>query len=222
MTRLTPKDRAEVAEYVLGVMPGDERPAMSERILRDGDFAREAQYWETTLDPLADEVTPLTPPARVWRGVERRLFKPAAQSVWRWLLPAFGGVLAGAVAVALFTGALRTAPENGPLWVADMATPEGLRLAALYDEEKGEMRVSMAGISLPSDRDVELWLIAGDLAPISLGVMPREGQAAMPIPAELRELVAGATMAISDEPLGGSPTGQATGPVLAVAPMVRI
>ncbi|WP_376877115.1 anti-sigma factor domain-containing protein [Albirhodobacter sp. R86504] len=217
MTRLTSQDRAEVAEYVLGVMPKDERPAMTARIMRDADFAREAKYWEATLDPLSDEVAPLAPPNRVWRGVERRLFKPAAMSVWRW----FGPALGGALAVLAVVGFLRS-PDAGPVWVADMATPEGLRLAALYDEDKGEMRVSMAGISLPNDRDVELWLIAGERAPISLGVMPRTGQAAMPIPADLRDLVAGATMAISDEPLGGSPTGQATGPVLAVAPMVRI
>lgn len=214
---MTPKDRAEVAEYVLGVMPGDERPAMAGRILREGDFAREAQYWEATLDPLGDEIEPIAPPSRVWKGVQRRLFEPSKQSVWRWI----GPMIATALAVVAVVGFLRV-PDAGPVWVADMATPEGLRLAALYDEDKGEMRVSMAGISMPTDRDVELWLIAGDRAPISLGVMPRTGQAAMDIPVELRELVAGATMAISDEPLGGSPTGQATGPVLAVAPMVRI
>lgn len=221
MTDMTPKDRAEVAEYVLGVMPGAERPAMAARLLRDGDFAREAQYWEATLDPLGDEIAPVAPPARIWKGVQQRLFEPAKQSIWRWIGPA----IATGLAVVAAIGFLRTptdVPVAGPVWVADMATPEGLRLAALYDEEKGEMRVSMAGISMPTDRDVELWLIAGDLAPISLGVMPRTGQAAMAIPADLRELVAGATMAISDEPLGGSPTGQATGPVLAVAPMVRI
>jgi anti-sigma-K factor RskA len=217
MSNLTPENRAEVAEYVLGVMPGKERPAMAERILRDGDFAREAQYWEATLDPLGDAIAPVAPPKRIWNGVQRRLFEPAKQSIWRWI----GPLIATGLAAVAVVGFLRV-PDAGPVWVADMATPEGLRLAALYDEDKGEMRVSMAGISLPTDRDVELWLIAGDLAPISLGVMPREGQAAMEIPADLRELVAGATMAISDEPLGGSPTGQATGPVLAVAPMVRI
>ena len=217
MTHLTQEDRAEVAEYVLGVMPGNERSAMAARILRDGDLAREVQYWESTLDSLGDGIAPETPPARVWRGVQRRLFDPAGRTVWSWL----GPLLGAALAVVAVVGFLRV-PDAGPVWVADMATPEGLRLAALYDESKGEMRVSMAGISLPADRDVELWLIVGENAPVSLGVMPRVGQAAMDIPTELRALVAGATMAISDEPLGGSPTGQATGPVLAVAPMVQI
>jgi len=39
------------------------------------------------------------------------------------------------------------------------------------------------------------------------------------VPDDLRRRVAGAVLAISDEPEGGSPTGAPTGDVLAVGPV---
>ena len=84
------------------------------------------------------------------------------------------------------------------------------------------MRISVAGQPPAQGRDFELWLIQGDRAPISLGVMPHQGQAAMPIPEDLRILVANATLAITDEPAGGAPGGVATGPIVAQAEMRRI
>lgn len=104
-----------------------------------------------------------------------------------------------------------------------MVSEDGaVRLAALYDEARGEMRVSMGGEAAPEGRDFELWLIAGEDAPISLGVMPDAGQAAMPIPEDLRPLMLNATLAITDEPSGGAPGGVATGPVVALAALRRI
>lgn len=214
---VTSNDSLLAAEYVLGVLPAPERVIFAERLLHEPELVQEVAAWEAQMSPLVADVLPSPPPARVWRGIERRLFEPAARSYWRWLGPA----IAVALSVVALIGWMDRAPQ-GPLYVAEMTSDEGVRLAALYDADKGEMRVSMAGAPPREGRDFELWLIAGDGAPISLGVMPREGQAAMPIPAELRALVASATMAITDEPLGGSPTGVATGPLVAAAPMVRI
>ena len=62
-----------------------------------------------------------------------------------------------------------------------------------------------------------MWLIAdGAGAPVSLGVLPAAQFAELAIPADQIAALAGATLAISDEPLGGSPTGQPTGAILAV------
>jgi anti-sigma-K factor RskA len=60
-----------------------------------------------------------------------------------------------------------------------------------------------------------LWLIAGGNAPVSLGVLPDSGIVALAFPVDLKDQLRGATLAISDEPDGGSPTGQPTGAVLA-------
>ncbi len=213
---LSQNDQILCAEYVLGTLPAPERAAFAERLLRSAELRAECALWDGAFDPMAEEIAPVRPPARVLRGVERRLFVPAARSVWRWLGPLIGAALAS-VAVIGFLPDGRAA-----LWTAEMVSPEGVRLAALYDEAKGEMRVSMAGQPPAQGRDFELWLIPAGGAAISLGVMPRAGQAAMPISEELQDLVAGAVMAITEEPLGGSPTGVATGALVAKAPMIRI
>ncbi len=61
----------------------------------------------------------------------------------------------------------------------------------------------------------ELWVIPADGKPRSLGTIAAAtpGWTKAPTPA-LASLAPGATLAISVEPLGGSPTGQPTGPVI--------
>ncbi len=218
-------DVALAGEYVLGTLGHEDRRAAAARIAREPDFALEVARWEARLDPLADEVVPVAPPARAWRRIDGTLFGETRRPfpLWGWL----GG--AGVAAAGLVAGALWLGQPGvqapGPLWISDMVSQDGnVRLAALYDEESGEMRVSVGGEAPGAGRDFELWLIPEGAAAISLGVMPHAGQAAMPIPEDLRPLVASATatLAITDEPAGGSPGGVATGPVVAAALLRRI
>lgn len=58
----------------------------------------------------------------------------------------------------------------------------------------------------PDDSDYELWWI-GDGAPVSLGVLPRQGARPVSVPAEAAGLDTGA-LAISREPAGGAPDGK--------------
>lgn len=223
---LSEDDIATAGEYVLGTLEAPERAAFARRIAAEPDLAREVARWQAHFDPLADEVRPVTPPAHVWRSLEARLFAPRpapGAGLWGWFAGA-SGLTAAVLAAVLWLGQPQPpAPGSGPLWVSDMVSQDGsVRLAALYDEEKGEMRVSVGGAAPAEGRDFELWLIQGEAAPISLGVMPHQGQAAMPIPDDLRALVANATLAITDEPAGGSPQGVATGPLVAAAQLRRI
>jgi anti-sigma-K factor RskA len=65
-----------------------------------------------------------------------------------------------------------------------------------------------------------LWLIAEGGAPVSLGLLEPQGPSRITVPDDLRPVLAGATLAVSDEPPGGSPTGQPTGAVLAAGVFV--
>ncbi|MDZ7710578.1 MAG: anti-sigma factor [Roseovarius sp.] len=60
-----------------------------------------------------------------------------------------------------------------------------------------------------------MWLIAGEAAPVSLGVLPQDRRAALPVPEDLRPRLRTVVLAVSDAPPGGSPTGASTGAVLA-------
>jgi anti-sigma-K factor RskA len=65
-------------------------------------------------------------------------------------------------------------------------------------------------------REAQLWLIAGDLPPQSLGLLPADRAVRLAVPEDLRLLAdANSVFAISLEPPGGSPTGLPTGPVVA-------
>lgn len=85
------------------------------------------------------------------------------------------------------------------------------------DSQHNMLRISaVRPIKLPSDRDLELWLVpkSGE-APISLGLMPTDMAQKRQIVADT-PLTEGAALAVSLEPRGGSPTGSATGPILYV------
>ena len=74
----TPDDAdLAAAEYVLGVLPAEERRAAAERLERDAAFAREVERWEAFLLPLADAYRPEEPPPWVKIGIDQRLFAGA-------------------------------------------------------------------------------------------------------------------------------------------------
>ena len=79
-----------------------------------------------------------------------------------------------------------------------------------------ELRVLTEGASPIPDRAFELWALPGaGAAPVSLGLLPAQGEAVLTLSPQVRPLLErGAALAVSVEPPGGSPTGQPTGPVV--------
>ncbi|WP_238364897.1 anti-sigma factor [Mesobacterium pallidum] len=218
-----PDDIALAGEYVLHLMDAETRRAFEARILAEPALAALVLQWEASLVQLSDDFVPTPPPPRVWRQIEAELFPKARArtSPLRWLAgAAFGAALVAAVVLILpQTEFLREAPASH---AAEVAAEDGsLVIAAAYSAETGTLRLDrVAGEARPG-RVLELWLIAeGAPAPVSLGVLPDETEVAIAIPAALAEgLTQGGTLAVSDEPPGGSPTGVPTGDVLAVGPV---
>ena len=69
-------------------------------------------------------------------------------------------------------------------------------------------------------KDLELWVLARDGTPRSLGLVPnRMGEMTMPMPANDPRMQNAVALAVSMEPQGGSPTHQPTGPVLCSGPI---
>ena len=66
-------------------------------------------------------------------------------------------------------------------------------------------------------------MIEGQNAPVSMGVIPVGATAHLAVsPGNKAKLDAGAVLAVSLEPTGGSPTGQPTGPVVAAGDLKSI
>ena len=72
-------------------------------------------------------------------------------------------------------------------------------------------------------RAPELWVVPADGRPRSLGIIAASDARTMIVASGHRPLLArGVTLAVSLEPVGGSPTGQPTGPVVMTGTMTIV
>lgn len=218
------RDAALAGEYVLGVLPLAERRAAEARIAVDPAFAALVVRWQRDLESLDAHFEPVKPPSGLEDKINERLFGPPVRATstglwgslafWRGL--AFASILAAAglgfVAAGLVPGA---APDDeAPLVARLTADGAAIGLVAEYDPQTRAMTVVPAAFAPEGARSLELWLVPGEGPAISMGVVPEDG-GRFTIDAALGARIdAGALIAVSLEPPGGSPTGVATGPVL--------
>ncbi|ETX29230.1 anti-sigma factor [Roseivivax isoporae] len=218
-------DRALAAEYVLGLLSEAETAAFEARLAAEPALEAEVVTWTEYFASLAGEVPETVPPAGLRRRIEARAFGAPAEDrrpFWRMLVPyGLGGVAAALVVWAALTFGILNMGGAEPLYVADASVTGGDLVVHIgYFEDAGELLVIREAGEVPAGSDIELWLIQGEAAPVSLGLLPQvEDRVRYDMPADLAALLPGATFAISQEPPGGSPLGTPTGPVLATAPV---
>jgi len=197
-------DEAEAAEYVLGLQDAADRAATQARVSSDGAFAQRVFAWETRLQDLNDGYAPATSP-RMLPKLEARLFprpRRAGLGVLRWLAGA--GVAAALVLVTLAT----LVPPRSDL-IAVLATSDA-RLVLEVRHAGSELAVTRTvGPPAVAGRVHEIWLIAPDAAPVSLGLL-----AEAPLVVAYPRPPDGWGLAVSIEPEGGSRYGTPTGPVI--------
>ncbi len=222
-------DKMLAAEYVAGLLSAADRAAFERRLGVEPALREEVRLWDEQLLPMTDEITPVVAPARVYAGIEARLFQPKSatsnllQSLMFWRSLSFASLAALAVAAILYVQSPQISTSPSPNFVAQLSGPQDqVKLAVLYDGRTGEFKFNRVAGSPVSGRDFELWLIAGKNAPISLGVLPKQTSGVIKVSDTLKAKLSGAVLAISDEPTGGSPTGQPTGAVLATGAMTVI
>jgi anti-sigma-K factor RskA len=221
------EDGVLAAEYALGLLTEAEARAFEARLATDPGLRAVYASWAEDLAGLADGIAEVQPPLAVRQAIDARLF-PQDRQGWFGRLGLVSS-LAGALVAALLVlwvsnqGLLRDEPVQGPVLQAQIAAPDqSLVVAASFRAADGVLEVAReAGAALPG-RVLELWLIAGDSAPVSLGVLPDTPQARIVVPAALVTALDGAVLAISDEPPGGSPTGAPTGAVLATGEVTAL
>ncbi len=213
------------AEYVVGVLPADERRAVAARIESDPAFARLIDRWEVHLSPIASAYPEVAVPAAVKAAIDRRLFARSAAAAPRvslWSsLALWRGLAAAAVALAaLIAVAYFVAPpsdQSPQRYVASLAPQQSdVHYFVVYDARTHDVGLSHVTGARPEGRDFELWVIEQGKDPVSLGVIPVGQSVHLAVAQAMRDrIAAGAVFAISLEPPGGSPTGQPTGPVVA-------
>jgi anti-sigma-K factor RskA len=209
-TLLDEDDDQVAAEYVLGVTDLSQRMAAEARAKTDPAFAARITYWQQQLSGLDVEFAEMPAP-NLMPAIEARLFPQAPKRRWGLTFLRVAPVFA----MALVAGFFFLVPAK-PDFTATLAAQEGdvSYQVALNDGSLTVTRVS--GAAPDATHAHELWLIKGSDAPVSLGVIPANGEViAVPDAGE------GIILAVSLEPVGGSPTGQPTGPILSLGPLQK-
>jgi anti-sigma-K factor RskA len=223
-------DDMRAAEYVLGVLSAQERAEAARRIESDRAFAVLVEAWEARLGSLNGGYEPVEPPTALKAAVDARLFgepdRPARAGLLQSL--AFWRGLAGAAVVAALL-AYFVPPmlrEPGPRLVASLVSDQSeVRYLLTYDPAAGVIGLTqIGGEARAAGTALELWTVTTEgEAPVSLGLIPPGANAQVTVAGAERDRIgSGAHFAISLEPAGGSPTGQPTGPVLAVGDLYGI
>jgi len=216
-------------EYVLGVLSAAERREVERRLAREPALASEVALWEERLTGLADAVAPVAPPDAVWSRIERAIGTGArAPSVWQSLtfwrsLSIVSATLATAsIAALVYIGLVPGA--RVPL-MATLSGGAGQPNFVASVTATGNSLVIVPAALLTNDpRAYELWLIpTGETRPRSLGLIQPGQPIRLDIPSDLAGRVTpDATLAVSLEPPGGSPTGLPSGPVVAAGKLTNM
>jgi anti-sigma-K factor RskA len=221
-----PPPTVTAAELALGLLDGDERAAALRRVLADRAFAVEVERWRDRFGDLHALSPEADPPAdglaRVDAAIDGSEVGLANRRAARWRATA----IAASLVAALLFGTMMLRPggrdtdrqvTTAPALLVASIKPTDSRepIAVAYDPATKRLSVASAALT-GSNKSAELWVIADGAKPRSVGLLAPNDPTNIRVRDDLAPLFKPtAELAISIEPLGGSPTGQATGPVVA-------
>jgi anti-sigma-K factor RskA len=210
------------AEYALGTLRGPARRRFERWRASAPLVDQRCRFWEERLMQLAKGLNPVQPPARVWLAIQRRLNLATRQPAlrrFRSFALAASVVLVVGVAALLYW---RSPPAIRATVVATISAKSGEHVWELEVFGNADRLVARAAKlpARPPGSDYELWALPKGAAPVSLGVLPAAGTSSRSLTLVQKQALAlSSQVAVSVEPLGGSPTGQPTGTIVYVAPL---
>ena len=226
------------AEYALGVLEAEALVEARGLLAADPAFAVAVAQWQDRLAPMLDEIGHQAPPAQVWERVRAAIADaaPAETNVvalkrrlgfWRGASAAATAVAASLLLLVAFdaTRAPVTlgAPEGPAMAAVLVGSDRQMVMSASWRRGGDELMVMAGAGPAPPGHSHEVWVIPADGRPRSLGLVSSGDAKMMPVAAPMRpHLSEAATLAVSLEPAGGSPTGLPTGPVIASGKLHKV
>ena len=235
-----PEGEAFAAEHALGVLDARERAEAEMRMARDPAFAADVDAWRRRLAPMLDSIESVTAPQGVWTRIEAMLPANDNGAVMNklrfWRNAAVGGFalaaasLAGVVVQVTQPPVTVEAPASAPgqllnaSLTATSGQPQPLFVAAYDPDRKALIITSLLPPGADRDKVNQLWLIAGQDKPRSLGLIEPGKAKVIALPLEvMARMSAGAKLAVSIEPEGGSkdPNGP-SGPIIGLGELFSL
>ena len=208
-------------EYVLGALRGPARRRF-DRALRDEPLvASRLRHWEG-LVPRYSSAIEIQPSNRVWQRLASTLELTRYRAPWYRREPFWIAASAAMAVVLVIAFTLQVMQHRDLIDAAEIALLSAKDNAALVSALRSrDGRTLVLRATRPmvagAKQSFELWVIpaeGGD--PVSVAVLGSL-DATLTVPsAQAGRLKPGATLAVSVEPAGGSPTGKPTGPVILV------
>lgn len=215
----TELQHALAARYVIGSLRGNARRKFIKLQMQYPKLRDEVIFWEQHLNELTQRI-PLTPaPKTAWPKIQQRLGWQTTQqsktnkTPWfAWLSSVTAAILLTIIVQQTLITQPQTVPSTDRIAVIQN---EKARTLWLIEQRDNALYVAATGNVDPiANEDYQLWMLpANGEAPISLGLLPQQGQRTLQVPANI-DLAQVAALAVSREPLGGSPEAVPTGPVV--------
>ncbi|MDT0682698.1 anti-sigma factor [Roseicyclus sp. F158] len=219
-------DAATAGEYALGLLPPDEARTFSSRMRAEPALQSLLAFWQERFALLAEEeIEPVKPPRSVRRKIHARLFETRPRRTVTRFWQTLGGLVVTAAAAGAIWLAVPSSMDRGAHFEfsAELGTAETpVHVVASYDEDRNVLTVERLRADPGPQVSYEMWVIEGENAPVSLGLLPPAPRADLFLPADLGAGFAGSTFAISEEPIGGSQTGAPTGEILGTATFAEL
>jgi anti-sigma-K factor RskA len=210
------------SEYVLGTLRGLARRRFERWRANTPHVDQRCRYWEEHLIHVAKVLEPVQPPAHVWPAIRKRLNLTPDRSPRRWtrsLALAASVVLVAGLAGLLYWRSLPAVRATAAATISAKSGDEMWQVEVFGTTNRLVVQAAKLP-ARPAGHDYELWALPKGGNPVSLGVLPAEGTSNRALTAiQKAALARSSQVAVSIEPLGGSPTGQPTGDVVFVAPL---
>jgi anti-sigma-K factor RskA len=209
------------AEYLVGTLRGGARRRFETVLQDDPLVAPRLRHWEAMATPRYSKMIEVQPSAHLWQRLERELELSRYRQPWHKRAGFWKGwtSVATAALLILLVVVVRTPQSVAPpaVEIAKLSGAGGATQVSAQRARDGHKLVLKANrpVLAGPNQSYELWVIPGPgSAPVSLAVLGDLDVTITLTQKTARQLRVGATLAISTEPAGGSPTGQPTGAVI--------
>lgn len=208
-------------EYLLGTLRGAARKRFERAIKEEPLAALRLGHWQRIFAPRFTTMIETQPSSGVWKRLDQELGLSRYRTQWYRRVTFWRGwAFATTAALALAIGFQTLKPQTtvpAPVEIAQLTGKEITRVSATLspDGRTLELRAARPTTAAP-EKSYELWLLPANGGAISLAVLNTlDARFALP-PGQVERLRAGAKLAVTLEPAGGSPEGKATGPVILI------